>query len=376
MSINTTVKVGFDGTAVKSGLKNIGGMFGKFSKEVGIGATRKVGELGTDLLGKTLSFFAETPAMFMDYAGDLKDLSTLTDVSVNKLQILQEAFKLAGVGSIDAGKSIGLLAKAIYEAQQQVASGEGGDMVTLFDSLKIGIGELSRMKPDEQIERIFAAMRDANMPMGQQFDVMQKLFGKGGIRMLQAFRDNFAETMKQAESNLGSFGKMTNEEIAGLEALGDEIGRIPVVKMQVFRNLLNGVFGSGAGSSAADQLKKIFDSMVAGGDKVQAFGAILRNTFEYIGQNGFDQLFKDVQASIGNFATDIGDKIGKSFSAAVDNYFQGTALGSMMSKTSTPSATPPTVQQQFEKNNPLLVPLLKMADMLQRIYREGGAIFQ
>ena len=98
--------------------------------------------------------------------------------------------------------------------------------------------------------------------------------------------------------------------------------------------------------------------------------------FEYIGQNGFDQLFKDVQASIGNFATDIGDKIGKSFSAAVDNYFQGTALGSMMSKTSTPSATPPTVQQQFEKNNPLLVPLLKMADMLQRIYREGGAIFQ
>ena len=56
MSINTTVKVGFDGTAVKSGLKNIGGMFGKFSKEVGIGATRKVGELGTDLLGKTLSF--------------------------------------------------------------------------------------------------------------------------------------------------------------------------------------------------------------------------------------------------------------------------------------------------------------------------------
>ena len=131
MSINTTVKVGFDGTAVKSGLKNIGGMFGKFSKEVGIGATRKVGELGTDLLGKTLSFFAETPAMFMDYAGDLKDLSTLTDVSVNKLQILQEAFRLAGVDSIDAGKSIGLLAKAIYEAQQQVASGEGGNSLKL-----------------------------------------------------------------------------------------------------------------------------------------------------------------------------------------------------------------------------------------------------
>ena len=376
MSINTTVKVGFDGTAVKSGLKNIGGMFGKFSKEVGIGATRKVGELGTDLLGKTLSFFAETPAMFMDYAGDLKDLSTLTDVSVNKLQILQEAFRLAGVDSIDAGKSIGLLAKAIYEAQQQVASGEGGDMVTLFDSLKIGIGELSRMKPDEQIERIFAAMRDANMPMGQQFDVMQKLFGKGGIRMLQAFRDNFPATMREAESNLASFGKLTKEETDGLEALGDQVGRLPTVKMALFRNLLNGIFGANSGSTAADELKKIFDEIMAGGDSVKKFGASMREQFDYISKKGFDQLFKDAKISIGNFATDIGDKIGKSFSAAVDNYFKGTALGSMISKTSTPSATPPTVQQQFEKNNPLLVPLLKMADMLQRIYREGGAIFQ
>lgn len=375
MSIDTTVKVGFDGSAVKGGLKNIGGMFGKFSKEVGIGAARKVGEIGTDTLGKALSFFAETPAMFMDYAGDLKDLSTLTDVSVNKLQILQEAFKLSGVESIDAGKSIGLLAKAIYEAKTQAKSGEGGDMVDLFDLLKIGIGELSRMKPDEQIERIFSAMRDANMPMGQQFDIMQKLFGKGGIRMLQAFRDNFAGTMKQAKSNLGSFGKMTNEEVAGLEALGDEAGRLPIVKMQLFRNLLNGVFGSAAGSSAADQLKKIFDNIMANDDKMQAFGAIFRNTFEYIGQNGFGQLFKDMQVGIGNFATDIGDKIGKSFSAAVDNYFKGTMLGSMISKSSTPATANGLTSRQSTKDNEAVPPLLKVVDILQRIYREGGAQF-
>lgn len=376
MSIDTTVKVGFDGSAVKGGLKNIGGMFGKFSKEVGIGAARKVGEIGTDTIGKALSFFAETPAMFINYAGDLKDLSTLTDVSVNKLQILQEAFRLAGVDSIDAGKSIGLLSKAIYEAQTQAKSGQGGDMVDLFDSLKIGIGELSRMKPDEQIERIFAAMRDANMPMGQQFDIMQKLFGRGGIRMLQAFRDNFPATMQEAESNLASFGKLAKEETDGLEALGDQVGRLPTVKMALFRNLLNGIFGANSGSTAADELKKIFDGIMSGGDEMQEFGAKLRERFDYISKNGFGQLFEDMQSGIGNFATDIGDKIGKSFSAAIDNYFKGTMLGSMISKSSTPATANGLTSQQSAKDNDAVPPLLKVVDILQRIYREGGAIFQ
>jgi hypothetical protein len=372
MSIDTTVKVGFDGSAVKGGLKNIGGMFGKFSKEVGIGAARKVGEFGADIWGKALKFFAETPGMFMDYAGELKDLSTLTDVSINKLQILQEAFRLADVDSIDAGKSIGLLAKAIYEAREQAKSGEGGDMVDLFDSLKIGIGELSRMKPDEQIERIFAAMKDANMPMGQQFDIMQKLFGKGGIKMLKAFRDNFPATMQEAESNLASFGKLTKNQADGLEALGDQIGRLPNVKMALFQNLLNGIFGANSGSTAAGELKKIFDQTMLGGEKMEKFGKMLRNTFEYIGQGGFNDLKKDLQTSIGNFATDIGDKIGKSFSAAVDNYFKGTALGGMISKSSSPATANGLTSNQTEKNNESAPQLLKVVDILQKIYREGG----
>jgi len=376
MSIDTTVKVGFDGSAVKGGLKNIGGMFGKFSKEVGIGAARKVGELGTDLFGKALSFFAEAPGMFMDYAGDLKDLSTLTDVSVNKLQILQEAFRLADVDSIDAGKSIGLLAKAIYEAREQAKSGEGGDMVDLFDSLKIGIGELSRMKPDEQIERIFSAMKNANMPMGQQFDIMQKLFGKGGIKMLKAFRDNFPATMQEAESNLASFGKLTKNDTDGLEALGDQVGRLPNVKMALFRNLLNGIFGANSGSTAAEELKNLFDSIMTGGDTMQKFGESIRKQFDDISKNGFGKIFKDMQTGIGNFATDIGDKIGRSFAAAVDNYFKGTMIGNMISKSSSPATANALAPNQTAKDNESVPQLLKVVDILQKIYREGGALFQ
>jgi hypothetical protein len=379
MSINTTVKVGFDGTAVKTGLKNIGGMFGKFNKEVGIGAARKVGELGTDLLGRAFSFFAEAPGMFIDYAGDLKDLSTLTDVSVNKLQVLQEAFRLAGVASMDTGKTIVLLSKSISEAREEALSG-GGPMSEIFDKLKLGIGDLEKMKPAEQIEAIFYAMGQNVPKFGDQVKIMQALFGKGGLKMLQAFRDNFSGTMAQAEREIGSFGKMTKEEIDGLEALSDQAGRLPIVKMALFRNLLNGFFGAGAGSSAADELKKLFDSIMTGGDSMQKFGASMREQFDYISNNGFGQVYKDMQTGIGSFASDIGSKIGTAFSTAVDNYFKGTMLGSMMTKSMAQQQPAGSSQSGYKfgfNSEEGTKYLQKTVDILQRIYREGGgAVFQ
>jgi hypothetical protein len=139
--------------------------------------------------------------------------------------------------------------------------------------------------------------------------------------------------------------------------------------------LLNGIFGANSGSTAAGELKKIFDATMLGGEKMEKFGKMLRNTFEYIGQGGFNELFKDLKTSIGNFATDIGDKIGKSFSAAVDNYFKGTAIGGMISKSSSPATANGLASNQTEKDNESVPQLLKVVDILQKIYREGGALF-
>jgi hypothetical protein len=310
--------------------------------------------------------------MFIDYAGDLKDLSTLTDVSVNKLQVLQEAFRLAGVASMDTGKTIVLLSKSISEAREDALSG-GGPMSEIFDKLKLGIGDLEKMKPAEQIEAIFYAMGQNVPKFGDQVKIMQALFGKGGLKMLQAFRDNFSGTMAQAESEIGSFGKMTKEEIDGLEALGDQAGRLPIVKMALFRNLLNGLFGAGAGSTAADELKKVFDSIIVGGDSMQAFGKKLRNTFKYIEQNGFGKIFDDLKIASEAWASSIGTKIGTSFSSAIDYYFKGTMLGGMITKNQT-SAIP---EGQKKVDQSTLHYLSQAVDILKSIYREGGgAVFQ
>jgi len=380
MSINTTVKVGFDGTAVKTGLKNIGGMFGKFNKEVGIGAARKVGELGTDLFGRALSFFAEAPGLFLDYAGELKDLSTLTGESIENLQLLQETFRLAGVDSIDTGKSILLLSKSISQAKDEALNDGEGPMVEIFDKLKLGIGDLMRMKPAAQIETIFAAM-NANVPeFGDQVKIMQALFGKGGIKMLQVFRDNFAGTMEKAKSNLAGMAKMSKEEVDGLESLDDELGRLPIMKMRIFRNLLDGIFGENTGATAAENVGKVFDAIGDGGEEIQKLGEKMRELFDYVEKNGFVQLLKDMQIGIGSFASDIGIKIGTAFSTAVDNYFKGTMLGSMMTKSMAQQQPAGSSQSgwKFGFNSEDGVKYLqKTVDILQRIYREGGgAVFQ
>jgi len=370
MSINTTVKVGFDASAVKSGLKGIGGMFGKFSKEVGIGAARKVGELGTDSIGKILSFFAETPGMFIDYAGNLKDLSTQTTETTKNLQILQETFRLSGASSVEAGEAIFKMTNSIAQAKKEATSG-GGEMSDIFNQLGVGIGELSRMKPVQQIEAIFQAMKE-KIPESEQGLIAKAIWGRGGgSKFMTVMRDNMRANMAIAESNLGGMANMTEAEINGLEKLGDEMGRLPIAKMRIFRSLMNGIFGSAAGTTAADQLKSMFDWIGKSGDKLEKMGAMLRNTFEYIGQNGFGDIFKDLLDSTATWAVDLGMKIGTAFSTAVDNYFKGTMIGGAMTK-ATPSATTAT----SDGNKSTLKVAIDTYEILKKIYREGGAVFQ
>lgn len=331
MSIDTTVKVGFDGTAVKSGLKNIGGMFGNFSKEVGIGAARKVGEIGTDILGSLIQQFATVPGMFMDYTGDLVDLSTKTGESIENLQLLQEAFRLAGVESVDTGKTIFTLQKAIADARDEAAKGTKGPILEVFDKLGIAVSDIMNLKPVDQIEAIFNALNDPiTTPFIEQ--ILQTLFGKSGHKLLQAFRDNFQATIKQAGANLSEFGKMTDKEAKGFEHLGDVIGMIDLVKMKLFRNLLLGIFGTDIGETAAVQLQKIFDEIGKAGESLQKFGKSVKELFTHYGEIGFVASIKEIWTWLTNKIDELGEVLGKSIASGLSKFFEGTPLGQLMSK--------------------------------------------
>jgi len=343
MSIDTTVKVGFDGSAVKGGLKNIGGMFGKFSKEVGTGAARKVGEFGTDLLGKAVEFAVQGATAIFDFAGDLKDLASLTGESAQELMILNEQLKLAGAESGESGKQLLTLSKGIYASAEAAKKGEKDDVWNIFDKLGLTLSDLMSMKPAEQIRSIFSAMSANKIPKDQANSFIETLFGgKGVLKYGKVFADGFAESRQTAMNNLGPLLKMTDKEILGYEAAGDEASRLMNARMQLSSSFAKGLTGGNTGEIIASTLKTFFDSIGKAAEFMERAGAALRNTFEYIGQVGFGKVFDDLKSGFVGWAEDIGARIGEAIKNAIKSLVAGTPLQSMFNMSPVAFAGPPS----------------------------------
>ena len=343
MSIDTTVKVGFDGSAVKGGLKNIGGMFGKFSKEVGTGAARKVGEFGTDLLGKAVEFAVQGATAIFDFAGDLKDLASLTGESAQELMILNEQLKLAGAESGESGKQLLTLSKGIYASAEAAKKGEKDDVWNIFDKLGLTLSDLMSMKPAEQIRSIFSAMSANKIPKDQANSFIETLFGgKGVLKYGKVFADGFAESRQTAMNNLGPLLKMTDKEILGYEAAGDEAGRLMNARMQLSSSFAKGLTGGNTGEIIASTLKTFFDSIGKAAEFMERAGSALRNTFEYIGQVGFGKVFDDLKSGFVGWAEDIGARIGEAIKNAIKSLVAGTPLQSMFNMSPVAFAGPPS----------------------------------
>jgi hypothetical protein len=344
MSINTTVKVGFDGTAVKTGLKNIGGMFGKFSKEVGIGAARKVGEFGADWVGKSIQFLVEGTTAIFNYAGELKDLSALTGESAQELMILNEQLRLAGVEGGESGKQLLTLEKAIYDSVEAAKKGEKDDVWNIFNDLGLTLADLMRMKPAAQIEAIFSAMSAKNVPKETANAYVGTLFGgvKGALKYGKVFADGMAESRQVAINNLGPLLKMTDKYIAGLEAAGDETGRFKNAQLQLSSAFVKGLTADNTGQIVAKSLKMFFDDIGKAAELLERAGRVLRNTFIYINEVGFGKVFDDLKTGFIGWAEDIGARIGQAIKDAIKSLVAGTPLQSMFEPSPVAFAEPPS----------------------------------
>ena len=356
MSINTTVKVGFDGTAVKTGLKNIGGMFGKFSKEVGIGAARKVGEFGTDWVGKSIQFLVEGATAIFDFAGELKDLATLTGESAQELMILNEQLKLAGADSGESGKQLLTFSKAIYDSVEAAKKNEKDDVWNIFSDLGLTLADLMRMKPAEQINSIFEAMSANNVPKDKANAYIQNLFGgtKGLLKYGKLYGDGMAQSRQTAINNLGPLLKMTDDEIAGYEAASDEAGRLANARLQLSRSFVTGLTANRTGQILTTQLKDLFDGVGKTAELLERAGRTLRNTFIYINEVGFAKVFEDLKIEFDKWAEDIGAKIGQAIKDAIKSLVAGTPLQSMFEPSPVAFAGPPsnlanTMKKQEER---------------------------
>ena len=146
-----------------------------------------------------------------------------------------------------------------------------------------------------------------------------------------------------------------------------------------YKNYAKGYLGDGAFTNSAEFVNGMFDKIQQAGDYYENIGKKMREQIDHYSKIGIEGTVAEIKSGVLSMATDIGDKIGKSFSAAVDNYFKGTMIGAMMTKSaaSQPSAATSKSGYQLGVNSEEGVKYMqKTVEILQRIYREGGAIFQ
>lgn len=305
--VGTTFKLGFDGASVKKGLSGLGGMMKGFGKQVAIGGARQIGAGMTDLLGKVITMIPEAAMQTMDWAGELVDLSTQTGATTDDLMALGQAFKMAGMESVDAGKMLGTMQKNLY------AAGHGDQaMQDALRGIGLNSGSFQGMDPIARMKKIMNAMDDmkAKLAPGQMEDISTTIFGgKAGFKVLRIFQD-LPKALSEARDVLGDLANTSSTTLAAMDNMGDRmLGRFEAVKMLLAKSFMEGAFGEFMNNGTrmvdnmatiAQQLAPAFKTLGAMiQPMIQGFNDIV-DTIRKIGMAQFlDETFQSIGESIG-----------------------------------------------------------------------------
>jgi hypothetical protein len=358
--VGTTFKLGFDGTSVKKGLAGLGGTMKSFGKQVAIGGARQIGAGMTDLLGKVITMLPEAVMQTMDWAGQLRDLADQTGASTDDLMALGEAFKMAGMESVDAGKMLGTMQKNLYEA------GHGDQSVQdALQSLGLNSGSFGNMDPIERMKKIMNAMDEmkAKLAPGQMEDISTTIFGgKAGFKLLRMFH-NLPGSLADAKAVLGDLAKTSTSTLESMDNLGDRmLGRFEAVKMLLAKSFMEGAFGEFMNNGTrmvdnmatiAQQLAPAFRSL---GEMIQPMIQAFNDIVDTIRKIGMTQFLDETFQSIG-------ESIGKGMKKQLN-------LGSMIFGSSDNNST------SMNSSGPLLNETRAQTTILERIYSKNPtAIF-
>ena len=301
--IGTTVKLGMDASAVKTGLGGLGHLFGRFGKQISIGGARQIGAQMTDWVGKLLMVLPEAISETMDWAGELVDLSKQTGMTTKDLMELSEAFRLAGGEGMDAGRMIGTMRKNLYEASSETE----GDKVDALRLLGLRDSDIQSLGPMQQFEKIMKALNATmgSMDPGQLEKTTIALFGqKMGLKGIAIFKD-FNAGLGKAKENLGSMANMSPELLAAIDDLGDSIGRFSMVKKGLTVRLMEGILGTSGLIGATGMVDAFYNKMLALGDSFRDLGESLRKAFDSFmaiaNKDGFGAAFGDLLKKVGYY---------------------------------------------------------------------------
>lgn len=182
----------------------------------------------------------------MEAGGALVDLSSRTGVAVDKLAVLQEAFKQAGMAAEDVGPVIAKLQRNIAEAGQG-SLGANAKLAQLDVTLK----DLQGLGADEQLGLIGEKISKIPDP-AQRAAVAMELFGKSGSKLLSVFSSG---GMDEIAKKVGSQARLLKENAGVFDSVTDNLGMAGIKVRGFFVGMASTVVPQLA--DAIDNLAKI-----------------------------------------------------------------------------------------------------------------------
>ena len=211
-----------------------GGLKGLASSFAAVGGAMGIGALGfAALMHKTLEF-----------SNHIKDLADGFEITVGQILQFDNALKTSGANADNAGKMLGKLFGKISDAKNGNES-----TIAQFEKLGISFRELSTLKPDEAIKRVFDGLANSGLNAFDKAKMVKEMLGKGGIGVsLDEVNEKLQKSTAEYDAHAKAIAKMgevsdhlkttlTNLTLAFTDMIAPFSGD-GVVSVKTFHNIL------------------------------------------------------------------------------------------------------------------------------------------
>jgi hypothetical protein len=350
--IGSTVRLGFDATAVQKGLGGLGGLFGRMGRQIGVGGLQRVGHQITDLMGRFFMAFPQAQKEMMDWAGNMTDMAAQTGVSIQSLLVMEEALRMTGASAADTSRIMSVFKDNLYEASQGAEAQKNA-----LNRLGFGASDLKHMDIDDA----FYAIGKRVSELGPEFEglegIMADLFGaRMGYKMIRFFKD-FDGSMATAKKNVSGFSDVSDRMFAGFDNISDIMGRWANTRRNLMMAFTGGMAGDQGIELAGEGLDLLFDKLNSLAPAMRNFGQqMMKGTMkaiEVLSNQG-------IITSLGDLFKNLGKSIGE---------------GIVESMQTAPKASKMDMMRAFLSSNTSSDPLLKenqkQTGYLAKIQRDG-----
>jgi hypothetical protein len=348
--IGSTVRLGFDATAVQKGLGGLGGLFGRMGRQIGIGGLRQVGAQITDLIGRAFLAVPQAQKEMMDWAGNMTDMAAQTGVSIQSLLVMEEALRMTGASAADTSRIMSVFKDNLFEASQGAEAQK-----TALNKLGFSAQDFKDMNIDEAFYTIGKAVSELGPDFEGLEGIMADLFGaRMGYKMIRFFRD-FQGSMATAKKNVSGFSDVSDRMFAGFDNISDIMGRWSNTRRNLMMAFSGGMAGDQGIELAGEGLDLLFDKLNSLAPAMRDFGQqMMKGTMkaiEVLSNQG-------IMESIGDLFKNVGKSIGEGIMESIKG---SISPGGM-------------IKGLFSSNNssdPLLKENQKQTGYLAKIQRDG-----